>query len=324
MTRFSLTRRRLGALAGAGLLPSPAVLAQPAFPNRPIRMVVAFAAGGNSDTMARLIQPRMSAALGQSIVIDNRGGAGGTLAAGQVAQAPADGHTLLFDAVSFVIAQFIHRGTPFDYERDFAAVGMVAEAPYVVATSAASGIRDLAGVLAAARRDSLAYGSPGIGTPGHLTGVLLAHRARVRLEHAPYRGGAEVARDVAAGTLDVGILTVNSIKPVIDSGRAFAVAITSGRRSGIEGVPTIAEQGFPGFDQTSWNGIMCRNGTPEPIRRRLEAAVDAATSDPEIRTRLAQMGAEAVRADMDGFSARIARERAEVAQLIRETGITFG
>ncbi|MBY0335513.1 MAG: twin-arginine translocation pathway signal protein [Acetobacteraceae bacterium] len=317
-----LTRRRLAGLAGAGLLPAPA-LAQ-GFPSRPIRMVVAFAAGGNSDTMARLIQPRMSAALGQGIVIDNRGGAGGTLAAGQVAQAPADGHTLLFDAVSFVIAQFIHRGTPFDYERDFAAVGLVAEAPYVVAASAASRLRDLAGVLAAARRDSVAYGSPGIGTPGHLTGVLLAHRARVRLEHVPYRGGAEVARDIAAGTLDVGILTVGSIKPVIDSGRAFAVAITSARRGGIEGVPTIAEQGFPGFDQTSWNGILCRSGTPEPVRRRLEAAVDAATAEPEVRARLSQMGAEAVRADMDGFTARLARERGEVSQLIRETGISFG
>jgi tripartite-type tricarboxylate transporter receptor subunit TctC len=317
-----LTRRGLAALGST--LAAPVAIAQQAFPSRPIRMVVAFAAGGNSDTMARLIQPRMSAALGQSIVIENRGGAGGTLAAGQVAQAPADGHTLLFDAVSFVIAQFIHRGTPFDYERDFAAVGMVAEAPYVVATSAASGIRDLNGVIAAARRDGLAYGTPGIGTPGHLTGVLLAHQAGVRLEHAPYRGGAEVARDVAAGTLPVGILTVNTIKPVVDSGRAFAVAITSGRRSGIDGVPTIAEQGFPGFDQTSWNGIMCRSGTPEPIRRRLEAAVDAATSDPEVRARLVQMGAEAVAADMDGFTRRLARERTEVARLIRETGITFG
>ena len=317
-----LTRRGLATLGSS--LAAPAAFAQQGYPSRPIRMVVAFAAGGNSDTMARLIQPRMSAALGQNIIIDNRGGAGGTLAAGQVAQAPADGYTLLFDAVSFVIAQFIHRGTPFDYERDFATIGLVAEAPYVVATSAASGIRDLPGVIAAARRDGLAYGSPGIGTPGHLTGVLLAHQAGVRLEHAPYRGGAEVARDIAAGTLPVGILTVSSIKPVVDGGRAFAVAITSARRGGIEGVPTIAEQGFPGFDQTSWNGILCRSGTPEPIRRRLEAAVNAATSDPEVRTRLAQMGAEAVPADMDAFTQRLTRERAAVSRLIRETGITFG
>jgi len=318
----SLTRRHFVAMAA--MLAAPAVHAQAGFPNRPVRLIVAFGAGGNSDTMARLIQPRMAAFLGQPVVVENRGGAGGTLAAGQVAQAPADGHTLLFDAVSFVIAQFIHRGTPFDYERDFAPIGMVAEAPYVVATSAASGIRDFAGVMAAARRDSLAYGSPGIGTPGHLTGVLLAHQAGLRLEHVPYRGGAEVARDIAAGTLPVGILTVNSIKPVVDAGRAVAVAITSARRGGMDGVPTIAEQGFPGFDQTSWNGIVCRSGTPEPIRRRLEAAVDAATADPEVRARLQQMGAQAVPADMDGFTARLARERDAIGRMIRETGISFG
>ncbi|MCX7372126.1 MAG: tripartite tricarboxylate transporter substrate-binding protein [Alphaproteobacteria bacterium] len=318
----SLTRRHFAAMAA--MLAAPAVHAQAGFPNRPVRLIVAFGAGGNSDTMARLIQPRMAAFLGQPVVVENRGGAGGTLAAGQVAQAPADGHTLLFDAVSFVIAQFIHRGTPFDYERDFAPIGMVAEAPYVVATSAASGIRDFAGVMAAARRDSLAYGSPGIGTPGHLTGVLLAHQAGLRLEHVPYRGGAEVARDIAAGTLPVGILTVNSIKPVVDAGRAVAVAITSARRGGVDGVPTIAEQGFPGFDQTSWNGIVCRSGTPEPIRRRLEATVDAATADPEVRARLQQMGAQAVPADMDGFTARLARERDAIGRMIRETGITFG
>jgi tripartite-type tricarboxylate transporter receptor subunit TctC len=320
------SRRGLVALAGAALLPTPALAQRgDAFPNRPIRLVVAFAAGGNSDTMARLIQPRVSAALGQSVVIDNRGGAGGTLAAGQVAQAPADGHTLLFDAASFLIAQFIHRDTPFDYVRDFAPVGLVAEAPYIVATSAASGIRDLSGLLTAAReRDGLAYGTPGVGTTGHLVGVLLARRAGVKLEHASYRGGAEVARDLAAGTLAAGILTVNSVKPVVDSGRAIAVAVTSGRRGGIEGVPTIAEQGFPGFDQTSWNAIFCRAGTPEPIRRRLAEAIDAATSDPEVKARFTQIGAEATPAEPAKLAERLTRERTEIQQLIRETGISFG
>ena len=138
-------RRTLLALGGAALLPAPAVLAQRAFPNRPIRLVVAFAPGGNSDTLARLITPKMAAVLGQSIVVDNRGGAGGTLAAGAVASAPADGHTLLFDAASFVVAQFVHRSTPFNYERDFAPVGMVAEVPYILAVPARAGVRDLKG-----------------------------------------------------------------------------------------------------------------------------------------------------------------------------------
>lgn len=326
MTRAAATRRSLTALAGAALLPMPALAQGSTYPNRPIRLVVAFAAGGNSDTMARLIQPRMAAALGGTIIIDNRGGAAGTLAAGQVAQAPADGHTLLFDAASFLIAQFIHRDTPFDYLRDFAPAGLVAEAPYVVATSAASRITDLPGLIAAARadRDGLPFGSPGVGTTGHLAGVLLARRAGVKLEHAPYRGGAEVARDLAAGTLQAGIITVNSIRPILESRRATAIAVTSGRRGGIEGVPTIAEQGFPGFDQTSWNAVFCRSGTPEPIRARIAAAIDAATSDAEVKARLAAIGAEARPADPTGLADRITRERAELDGLIRETGISFG
>lgn len=320
------SRRSLISLAGMPLLPRPAVAQRSeTFPSRPVRLVVAFGAGGNSDTMARLIQPRMSAALGQSIVIDNRGGAGGTLAAGQVAGAPADGHTLLFDAASFLIAQFIHRDTPFNYVRDFAPVGLVAVAPYVIAGSAASGIRDLRGLLSAAReRNGLAYGTPGVGTTGHLAGALLARRAGVRLEHAPYRGGAEVARDLAAGALAVGIITVNSIKPVVEGGRAVAIAITSGRRGGMEGVPTVAEQGFPGFDQTSWNAVFCRAGTPEAIRLRLAEALDAATSDPEVKTRFAQMGAEATPAEPAKLAERLTQERAELEQLIRDIGLTFG
>ncbi|MCK8787531.1 tripartite tricarboxylate transporter substrate-binding protein [Roseomonas sp. NAR14] len=334
---MAVSRRRLAALAGAALLPMPALLssglptaarAQEAggYPNRPIRLVVAFAAGGNSDTLARLLQPRLAAVLGQGIVIDNRGGAAGTLAAAAVASAPADGYTLLFDAASFVVAQFVHRSTPFSYERDFAPVGMVAEVPYILAVPAGSAARDLPGFLAAAKagRDGIAYGSPGVGSIGHLAGALLAHRTGAKLEHVPYRGGSEVARDLAAGTLEAGILSTNSLSPVIESGKARALAVTSARRGGIPGVPTIAESGVPGFDLTSWNAIFCRAGTPEPALRRLEAAIDAATADPEVRARFAAIGAEATPAEPRKLGERVAREREMVAQLIRDTGITLG
>ena len=167
-TPRALSRRGFAALAGgAALLPAPAVRAQgtAAFPSRPVRLVVAFAPGGNSDTLARLIQPKIAAFLGQSVIIDNRGGAGGALAAGQGASAPADGHTLLFDAASFVVAQFVNRSVPFDYERDFAPVGMVAEVPYILAVSSNTGIGDLKGFLDAARKEpaGMPFGSPGVG-----------------------------------------------------------------------------------------------------------------------------------------------------------------
>jgi len=323
-----IRRRSLATLAGA-LLPAPAVLAQGTgtFPNRPIRVVVAFAAGGNSDTMARLIQPRMTEFLGQSVVVENRTGAGGALAAGQITGAPADGHTLLFDAASFVIAQFIHRNLPFDYEKDFMPVGMVAEVPYILAVTNSTGITDLKGYLDFARRspDGIPYGSPGVGNTGHLAGALLAHRSGTKMEHIPYRGGAEVARDLAAGTLSSGYLSANSLQPVIDAGKARPIALTSGeRRGGIEGVPTIAESGFPGFDLTSWNAIFCRSGTPEPVRRKLEEAVNFATRDEEVRRRLAAMGAVAVPAEADKLGERLTRERLMVRGLMQDTGISFG
>jgi tripartite-type tricarboxylate transporter receptor subunit TctC len=321
---------RRAALAGAGaLLAAPAVLAQGVgtFPNRPVRVVVAFAAGGNSDTMARLIQPRMSEFLGQPVVVENRGGAGGALAAGQIAAAPADGHTLLLDAASFIIAQFIHRNLPFAYERDFQPVGMVAEVPYILAVSSGTGIADLRGYVEQSRiaQGGMPYGSPGIGNIGHLAGALLAHRTGARMEHIPYRGGSEVARDLAAGTLPSGYLSANSLAPVIEAGKARAIALTSGeRRGGIEGVPTIAESGFPGFDLTSWNALFCRTGTPEPVRRRLEEAVNFANADEGVRRRLAGMGAVATRAEADKLAARLVSERALVQGLMRDTGISFG
>jgi tripartite-type tricarboxylate transporter receptor subunit TctC len=323
-----LSRRTLAVLAGAAaLLPAPAALrAQGAFPNRPIRLVVAFAPGGNSDTLARLIQPKMAAVLGQSIVVDNRGGAGGTLAAGAVASAPADGHTLLFDAASFVVAQFVHKSTPFSYERDFAPVGMAAEVPYILAVPASANIRDLKGFLDAARaaRDGVAYGTPGVGSPGHLAGALLAHRAKVKLEHVPYRGGSEVARDLASGTLEAGILSTNSLNPVIESGKARAIAVTSAQRGGIPGLPTIAESGVPDFDITSWNAIFCRSGTPEPVRKRLEEAINAATSDAEVKARFTAIGAEATAAEPERLGERLVRERRLIQDLVRDTGIELG
>lgn len=319
------SRRRLLLAAAAALLPAPRLAAQGAFPNRPVRLLVPFAPGGNSDTLARLIQPRMAAVLGQSVVVENRPGAGGALAAGQVASSPADGHTLLFESASFVVAQFINRTVPFDYERDFAAVGTVAEVPYILAAARGVNAADLAGFLAAARaRDGLSYGTPGVGSVGHLAGVLLAHRAGVKLEHVPYRGGAEAARDVAAGTLNAAIITAGSIKPVVESGRAVAIAVTAARRGGIEGVPTVAESGFPGFDQTSWNAVFCRAGTPESARRALEAAVDAATREPEVQARFAAAGAAPTRAEADALAARVVREGALIRDLVRETGISLG
>ncbi len=300
-----MIRRRSLLAAAAGAIALPA-LAQ----GRPIRVVVPFAPGGQSDTVMRLLQPKMAEVLGVPVVVENRPGAGGSIGAGVVAAAPPDGTTLFFDSFGFVVQPLVHRGLPFDYETAFAPVAQVVAAPYVLVVKADFPATDLAGFIAEAkRRQGVPYGTPGIGTPGHLAGALLAHRAGIVLEHLPYRGGAESARDVAAGNLDCAIGTANSFKPVIDAGRARG------------NLPTIAASGFPGFDLTSWNGIFAPANTPREAILRLEAAASAATSDPTTRERLAATGNDAITAGADAFATVIRRDGEMVRRLVAETGI---
>jgi tripartite-type tricarboxylate transporter receptor subunit TctC len=305
----------------AAPLAAPA-LAQEDFPNRPIRMIAPYAPGGQSDTVARLVAPKMSEFLGQSIVIENRTGAGGSIGAGMVAQAPADGYTLLFESFAFVVVPLIRPDLPFDYETAFAPIGQAVALPYVLAVKKDFPAEDLAGFVKAVKaKPGATYGTPGIGTPGHLAGVLLAQRAGIRLEHVPYRGGTEAARDCAAGAIDAVLITANSIKPLIDDGRAKGIALTSAEQRGtLARLPPIASL-YPGFDLTSWNGLFAPAATPAPIRARLEAALHHATTDPATVQRLALTGNDAVSASAAEFAERIRRDREMVRQIVRETGM---
>ncbi|MBX6740654.1 MAG: tripartite tricarboxylate transporter substrate binding protein [Acetobacteraceae bacterium] len=318
-------RRKL--LAGLGpLLLAPRLAASQAaeaWPNRPIRVIVPYSPGGQSDTVMRLLQPRMAEALGQPLVIENRTGAGGSIGAGIVAGSPPDGYTLLFESFAFLVVPFITRGLTFDYETAFAPIGQAVAAPYVLAVRRDFPAQDVAGFVAYAKaHPGVTYGTPGIGTVGHLAGALLAREAGIRLEHVPYRGGADAARDVAAGTIDAVIVTANSIRPLVEDGRARGIALTSGERRGsMANLPTIAESGYPSFDLTSWNGLFAPAGTPGPIVAKLEAALRHATSDPEIRQRLALTGNDAVTGTAAEFAARIRREREVVRRIVQETGM---
>jgi tripartite-type tricarboxylate transporter receptor subunit TctC len=295
------------------------------FPDRPVRVILPFSAGGQSDTIARTMQPRVSEALGQQLVIENRTGGGGSIGAGVVATSAPDGYNLLFDAASFLIVPLALKSLPFNYETAFAPIGIVAEQPYVMAVLSSSPVHDLAGFIAAARAapNPLTYGTPGVGSVGHLSGALLAKRAGIQLEHVPYRGGADVARDMAAGTLDAGIISFNSLGPVLQSGKARVIAVTSGIRRGDLTVPTIAESGFPGFDLTSWSGVFARAGTPAPVIEKIVAAFRHATSDSTVKERLAAIGSEATPPDPKAFASRLVSERQVVQDIVRDTGITF-
>jgi len=294
-----------------------------AWPDRPIRIIAPYAPGGQSDTVVRLLAPKMTEALGQNVVVENRTGAGGSIGAGVVAQSPPDGYTLLFESFAFLVVPFIVKGLTFDYETAFAPVGQAVALPYVLVVRRDFPARDFNEFLAYAKaHPGVSYGTPGIGTVGHLAGALLESRAGITLEHVPYRGGAESARDLAAGVIDAAIGTANSFGPLIQDGKVRGLALTSGERRGtLASLPTIAESGFPGYDLTSWNGLFAPAGTPAPIMARLEAALLAATGDPATRGKLALTGNDAVTEGAAAFAARIQRERAVVKQIVAQTGI---
>ncbi len=311
-----LTALALPSIASAQIAP---------FPNRPIRIVLPYAPGGQSDTVARLVAPRMAAVLGQNVVVENRTGAGGSIGAGIVAGAPADGHTLLFDAPSFLIVPFAVRGLPFDYERDFVPLGMAVTQPYVLGVTAGFPAQDVAGLIAHGKTGrSISFGTPGVGSIGHLAGALLGHRAGITMEHVAYRGGADAARDLAAGNLEAAIITPNSLDVVVQSGRARAIGQTSERQSPLlPTIPTIASAGFPGFDLNSWNAAFVRSATPEPIIEALDRAFHAAVLDSDVQATFRRMGGEAGAESRAAFAERLGRERALVKQIVETTGITF-
>ena len=313
-------RRHLLALGAAAVASPRLALAQ----SRPVRVVVPFAPGGQSDTVMRLLQPKMSEFLGQAIIIENRPGGGGAVGAGVVASSPADGSTLYFDSFGFVVQPLIQRGLPFDYATAFAPVAQVVAAPYVLVVKKDFAATDVASFVAEVKRQNgIPYGSPGVGTVGHLAGALLASRAGITLEHLPYRGGSEAARDVAAGNLDAAIGSANSLKPVMESGRGRGIALTSGERRGplAATLPTIAESGFPGFDLTSWNGIFAPAATPREVIARFEAAAAHATNDPSTREKLEASGNDPVTGSAAEFAAVLQRDGEMVRKLIAETGM---
>ena len=209
-------QRRSLMLSASALLAAPVIARAQDFPVRPIRVVVPYAPGGQSDTVMRLLIPRMSEFLGQNIIVENRSGGGGTIGAGIVANAPADGYTLFFESFAFAVAPLIHRGLPFDYETAFVPIGQAVALPYVLVTKRDYPARNVAEFIAAVKaKPGFTYGTPGIGTIGHLAGALLELRAGIKMEHVAYRGGAESARDVAAGNIDGAIGTANSFAPII-------------------------------------------------------------------------------------------------------------
>jgi tripartite-type tricarboxylate transporter receptor subunit TctC len=301
--------------------------AQGDWPARPVRWVVAFAAGGAADTAARTVGARLGETLGQSIAIENRTGGNALIAASAVVQSPPDGYTFLVDAANQLTNPVLMRELPFDYRTAFAPVSQIASFPQVVAVRQdfpAGTIEEFI-ALAKSRPGTISYGTPPAAGMGHLAGALFQRLADIRLVHAPYRGGADAARDIAAGVVDAVLITTSSIRPAVQAGRARVLAVTSGRRaSALPDVPTLAERGFPGFDMNDWNGLFAPASVPRATIRRMAGAIGEACRDAGVKARMDPLGAEMVGSRPEEFATWLEAQRPIVSQVIRDAGITLG
>ncbi len=323
MTRTPIPRR---ALLGAAptLALAPAARAE-TWPSRPIRLVVPYPPGGGSDTMARIIYPRVAERLGQPIVIDNRGGATGTIGEAAVAQAPADGYTVLHDAAAIGVNPALFRSLPFDFDRDFAPVTLVVTFPNLLLVHPDVPVRTVADVIAMAKAKpgGVDWASSGNGSNQHLSMVLFARAAGITVNHIPYRGGGPAIADVIAGNVPFVFGAASGQTGHVLAGRVRAVGHTgAGRLAALPDVPPIADT-LPGFEALDWQGVFVRSGTPRPIVERLSAAIGAVLREPAIRQRILSFAAEPRPMTPDEFAVFFAAERRKWTSLIREANITL-
>ncbi|MDI3305815.1 MAG: tripartite tricarboxylate transporter substrate binding protein [Acetobacteraceae bacterium] len=314
-------------MVAVGAFAAGAVRAQERFPARPLRMVVPFAAGGSTDILARICAQLLNERLGQPVVVDNITGAGGTLGASRVAEAPADGYTLLAGTPGpITINPHLQPRIPYQPLRDFAPVAFVGDSPSVVVVRRDSPIRSIRDLVERAKANpgGLTYASSGVGSFAHLSGELFKWRAGVDLSHVPYRGTAPAATDIIAGRVDVMFENYPSVQGYITSGDLRPLAVGAAHRSALlPGVPTVIEEGVPGYESSSWFGLFTRAGTPPAIIDSLNAAINNGIRQPATATRLTGMGVEAVGGTPDSFRAYIARRLEEAGELIREAKITL-
>jgi len=283
----------LGTLSGMGAMAQAQTAAD--FPSKPVRIVVPFAAGGPTDLMARAISKNMGTTLGQPVIIDNKPGGGGVIGFSEVGRQPSDGHTLMFPSILAVTNPALMPNYPFDIARDFSAVTVVGFIPHALVVRPNFPAKNLAELvaLAKAKPNDMSYGSSGNGTSAHLAGAMFASRADIRVTHVPYRGAAPALQDLLGGQIQYMFLDMSSALSLIQTGKLRALAVAPARRfQGLPDVPTLAEQGYPGFDIRAWYGLLVRSGTPQATIDRLHAEVKAALDTREVRELFKAQGIE--------------------------------
>lgn len=300
--------------------------AQSDYPNRPVGLVVTVPPGGAADFVARVIGSRLTDALGQPVVISNRGGAGGTIAAAAVAKSDPDGYTLLLNTIAtHGIGPHLYRSLPYDPVKDFSPIILVAQLPLIMTVNATLPVASVSDViaLAKARPQELAFASAGSGGAPHLAGELFKTLTGTDLLHVPYRGSGPAVVDLIAGRVAIMFDAVPSLLPFIAAGNIRPLAAASAERNRVlPDIPTFAELGYPGMDISLWYGIAAPAGTPQPIVRRLNAELVKITAAPDVRATFADQGADAKGGTPEEFAAFMDAESARWGTVVRQAGIT--
>lgn len=322
--RFDITRRCLlktSALAFALAAMSMAAQAQD-YPKRPITLVVPFSAGGGTDSIARELAKYLSEKLGQPVVVDNRGGGGGAIAAKTVARADPDGYTLLFVTSTFVTHAATDTKASYDVKQDFTPIAMIGRGPLMIVTTKGLGVKNIAEFVDATKKkpEGLDFCSSGTGSVTHLAGELFIQKTGARLTHVPYKGSGPATVDFLAGRTHAFFATFPTMLQYVKSGAVDIIATTGAKRSPLfPNVPTVAEAGFPDFNITTWWGVVAPAGLPKPMVARLNALVNEASAREPLKSRLVNEGAEAYSAAPEEFRSMLSNEL-QVWKTVVKTG----
>ncbi|MCU0969035.1 MAG: tripartite tricarboxylate transporter substrate binding protein [Rubrivivax sp.] len=325
MTPF---KRWMRAATLAAVLPfaaaAPALSQSAAWPTKPVRFVVPFPPGGGTDVIARIVQPKMQELLGQSIVIDNRGGGGGSLGTDVVAKSPADGYTVLFTLSSHTINPAIFAKLPFDTAKDFEPVGIVASLPQILVANPSVPINTVPELIAAAKGKpgQLQFASVGNGSPSHLAGELFNLRTGVQITHIPYKGGGPAVTDTIGGQVPLLWVSIPAAAQHVKNGKLKPIAVSTVKRSAaFPDVPTVQESGVADFEVDSWYAMFVPAGTPRPVIQRLNDVLNQTVADPSVREKLLQQGSEAVGGTPEQLGRTVTAELAKWAKLAKDANI---
>jgi tripartite-type tricarboxylate transporter receptor subunit TctC len=324
-----LSRRSLALASTAALLgfASAGAFAQgPAFPSKPITMVVPFPPGGPTDLVARVLAQKLGEQMGQSILVDNRGGANGNIGAQLVAKATADGYTILYNTSSITLSPALYKSVSYDVQKDFAPVALVAVVPLALVVHPsipANNVKEFV-AYAKAHPGKLSYGSAGNGNVTHLGAFQFVQANGIEATHVPYKGSAPADVDLVGGQIQFMTDTVNSVMSFVRDKRMKMLAVTTAKRMTLfPDVPTLAESGMPGFEVGAWQGVMVPTGTPQAVVDKLNAEIVKALNSPDVRQRLALQGAEPLGSTPQEYGAYVKKELARWAGVVKATGVTL-